>query len=366
VTIDDKRVVPPVSANGQGSMTAVLGAAFLTIALTAACDETLAQAGAQPDVVVFGDDNRMTGDVRGLARGKLSFNTDSTGTIAIEWEDVVQVVSAQRFEVWSASGERYFGTLVDPETSGTIIVDSGRGVTVLDVEHVVQLAKIEQTLLGGLDVDLSVGYTYSKASDITQLSLAWGVAHRRERRIAQANFTTNTSSSSDTEESRRIRLDTRFTRLQPNRWLWAGLAYFESNDELSLDLRSSIGGGRGRILRQTNSSRLVMLGGLVLTKEDVESVPQVENDSTVEGLLAVDLEWFRFDTPELDVTTRLTFFPNLTDTGRFRTNLDVDFRWEVFSDLFLGLSLYHSHDSDPLSDGTRNDYGVATSVGWEF
>ena len=121
------------------------------------------------DVVVFLDDNRLIGEVRGLERGKLSFNTDSTGTIAIEWLDVKQVVSRQRFEVSLANGDRYFGILVEPTQPGTMALDSGFEQRTLSLEDVVGLAEIEQTVLEGLELDLSLGYQYTNASDITQL-----------------------------------------------------------------------------------------------------------------------------------------------------------------------------------------------------
>jgi Protein of unknown function, DUF481 len=344
-------------------------APYLAALVLVASSPVLAQQAAEDadqDVVVFLGDNRLIGEVRGLERGKLSFNTDSTGTIAIEWLDVQSVVSTQRFEMSTAGGDRYFGVLVEPEEPGTITIDTGSERRNFELTEVVGLAEIEQALLEGLDLDLSVGYQYTNASDITQLTLGWDVSHRREQRIAQANFDANSSSSSDNESSRRINLDTQFTFLRPERWLWAALLSFETNDELGLDLRASAGFGRGRILRQSNNNRFVLMGGVVRTREDVQLADEETDDTTLEGVLSADLEWFRFDTPELDVSTRIALFPNLSETGRFRTNLDVDFRWEIFSDLFLNFSVYHTHNSDPPNEAAQNDYGVTTSVGWEF
>jgi len=342
-------------------------AACLAALLLGTSGEVLAQeADEDTDVVVFLRDNRLIGEIRGLERGKLSFNTDSTGTIAIEWLDVQSVVSAQRFEVSLANGDRYFGSLVESEAPGTITIDGCPERRSFELAEVVGLAEIERTLLEGLDLDLSVGYQYTNASDITQLTLSSDVSHRREQRIAEAHFDANTSSSSDNESSQRINLDTQLTFLRPERWLWAALVLFETNDELGLDLRASAGFARGRILRQSNNNRFVLMGGLVRTREDFELTDEETDDTTLEGVLSADLQWFRFDTPELDVSTRIALFPNLSDTGRYRTNLDVDFRWEVFSDLFLNFSIYHTHNSDPPSDAGQNDYGVTTSVGWEF
>lgn len=46
------------------------------------------------------------------------------------------------------------------------------------------------------------------------------------------------------------------TRFRSNRWFNTYLLGFESNDELGLDLRTSIGAGAGRYLIQTNTSEL--------------------------------------------------------------------------------------------------------------
>ena len=50
--------------------------------------------------------DRLTGEVKGLERGKLAFKTDPTGTIKIEWLDVASLESIETFEVDLTSGER--------------------------------------------------------------------------------------------------------------------------------------------------------------------------------------------------------------------------------------------------------------------
>jgi hypothetical protein len=134
--------------------------------------------------------------------------------------------------------------------------------------------------------------------------------------------------------------------LLPERWLAGGFASLESNDELDLDLRSSIGAAGGRILRQSNRSRIQLVGGLVLTEERVSAPTESRTESAVEGLFGAD--------------------PNLSDMGRYRTSFDTDFRWEIISDLFWGFTLYHRYDNEPIADGSGTDYGVTTSLGWKF
>ncbi len=78
-------------------------------------------------------------------------------------------------------------------------------------------------------------------------------------------------------------------------------------------------------------------------------------------------DWFRYDSPELDLSTSLQVIPSLTDTGRVRGELDVKLKWEMIEDLFWELDIYDSVDSRLVVTGAeKNDYGVITSLGWDF
>lgn len=86
---------------------------------------------------------------------------------------------------------------------------------------------------------------------------------------------------------------------------------------------------------------------------------------------SVDLtwDWFRYDTPELDLTTTLQIFPNLTDTGQYRGEFEIELKWEIIEDMFWSLSFTETYDSkvdESLGEGKKKDYSIITSVGWDF
>ena len=101
------------------------------------------------------------------------------------------------------------------------------------------------------------------------------------------------------------------------------------------------------------------------TREELAG--ETSDQDTIEALGTVRWDWYRYDAPELDLSTTLQVIPNLTDTGRVRGELDVSLKWEMISDLFWELSYYHSYDSRPATEGAeKSDYGVVTSVGYDF
>lgn len=134
---------------------------------------------------------------------------------------------------------------------------------------------------------------------------------------------------------------------------------------MGLNLRTSIGLGLGRYLQQTNSSEFGLIAGVIGTSETLEG--DVSSQENIEGLLALDYSRYIYDDPMLDLSSRLSIFPSITESGRMRAQFDINLRWEMFADLLWDLSYYNTYDSNPASGSeSTNDYGVVTSIGWSF
>jgi hypothetical protein len=333
-------------------------AAFVAISMPAiAADKT--------DILIFVNGDHLTGEVKSLERGRLRFNTDATGTISIEWDDVASLESEQNIQVETEEGVRYFGHLSAATEERHLTVQTGSGPVILDAAHVVLMTPIEATIIDRLDGDITAGYNFAKASEVQQFVLGLDIAYRTQIREFGLTLDAVTSDSADNDSSQRESLAIDYNRFWRNHWLTGAVIRLDRNDELELDLRTSFGAGGGRILRQTNSTALQLTGGLQVSRENVSGA--VSDENTLEAFGSLTWDWFRYDTPELDFSTNLQVYPNLTDTGRVRAEFDVKLKWEIVEDLFWQLSFYDSFDSDPVIVGAeKNDYGVNTSIGWEF
>ena len=336
----------------------VLIAALIAISMPAiAADKT--------DILVFVNGDRLTGEVKSLERGRLRFNTDATGTISIEWDDVASLESKQNIQVETENGARYLGHLSAATDEKRLVVEMSSGPVVLENEHVILMTPIEARGLDRIDGDISAGYNFAKADEVTTTYLSVDLNYRTEARILSLDFDALFSDSSTNEPSQDSSLDLEYTRLLANRWVAGGILTLERNDELGLDLRTSIGGGGGRILHQSNNSSLSLVGGLLLSREKVGA--GVADEDYLEAFATLTWDWFRFDTPELDLTTSLQVIPNLTDSGEYRGEVEIEFKWEIIEDFFWALAISDSYDSKAeLSGGENNDYSIITSVGWDF
>jgi len=324
-----------------------------------------AQGWANTGVVYFKNGDKLTGEVKSLEKGLLRFKTDATGTIAIEWDDIAAVSSDQNVQVETEEGLRFLGHLVRSEEPGKVTMVTRSGPFEIDAQRVIKMTPIKETVVGRFDGVVTAGYDFTKATEVKQVNLGLDLEYRTELRIFSLDLSATSSDSVGIDSSQRgdLRLD--YRRLRPNRWVTTGTIQLTRNDQLGVDLRTSIGVGGGRILRQTNSTHLLVESGLLLSRENIAG--GLKSEGSVEAMGSVRWDWFRYDLPELDLSTTFQLIPSLTVSGRVRSEIEIKFTWEFIDDFFWIMSFYESYDNKP-SDPTAetNDYGINTSIGWNF
>ncbi len=323
------------------------------------------------DVVVLRNGDRITGEIKGLSRGKLDYSTDDAGRLSIKWEKIARVTSQFFFEVELSSGRKFFGRLAEPAEDGRVVVQLTRPDTI-PLHEVVSLVRIDARFVTRLKAYLDVGFTLAKANLATTFTTSGEVAYRGQRIGGKVAFNSYAQGQRDVPTTTRNSFNLSAQRYLPRRWAAGGVLGLEQNDELSLDLRVTIGAAAGRTQVQTNSAELSFLGGAVLVQEsfshrDSAGGPADTVKTSVEGLIGANWSAFRLDSPKLDFSTELRIYPGITTLGRVRGDLDVRVRYELLKDFFVGLNLSDQFDSRPPGgSGARNDFITSVSIGWSY
>lgn len=328
------------------------------------------------DVVHLRNGDRVTCEIKKLERGQLKVSTDSMGTIYIEWKDVVGVTSKELYVIEMQDGSRVQGTLAETDTEGQLLLRGG-GTTgeaaagsvedqSVSMAKVVWLdpLKLDEQIIKRWDGSVSAGFDATKANNDTSLSASFDARRRAEDFILNFSGSVYSRSQDGVEDSVRADFNSIYRGLLEDRWFWAALGTLERNDELGIDLRTLGGAGYGRFLVQTGRTLWSATGGLAVVNEQLAGDEDAQ--TSVEVLLNTDYEFFTYDTPKTTLTTSLTVFPSLTESGRVRSQLDFALRRELITDLFVEISVYDSYDSKPPEDGETNDYGIVTSLGYTF
>lgn len=320
---------------------------------------------AKTDIILFKNGDRLTGELKALDRGKVSFDTDAAGVIKIEWDDIEQLFSNTTYEVTLDHGERLYGSLVETTRHSEIRLQTESTTLDLPFQTVVRMNPIKSTVLDRIDMNVDIGYSLAKANKLEQSNLGYNFSYRAEKRQIKLSFDGSTSSSDSNPSSTRVFGDFGYLRfLEKSTWYPFGAGQIERNDELGIDRRLSLGGGMSRWLRDTNQNRIAFSGGLIRSLEYDNASTETKADT--EALVAMDLEWFRYDTPQLDVSTKFTLYSRLSGTREPRGNLDVNFKWEIFKDFYWSFSFYYTFDRQTEGGEPTTDYGSFVSIGWKL
>ena len=340
---------------------------YLILLSLAALSVTDAHAAPKTDVVVLANGDHVTGEVKELAQGKLTYKTDDAGTLYIEWDKIVSLESQQRLQVKLTSGNWLAGTATATTSPGRLqLTDSHTGSSViLLLNEIVYLHPIDEgKRLALFDGYVTAGYSFTKAYSLQEFAFTGGLSTTNEKRRWSVDAATAITTQDGENDTQRFDVSGQRRRFLPQRWFWQATLQFESNDELGLNLRTSAGGAFGQYLVQSNEHEWAWYAGANLTQEQPVQQP---NTHDVEALFGTQYAYFHYDSPERSAYVDLRLLPSLTDSGRVRATATARCRYEIVKDFFFELSLYGSYDSRPGADAkSHSDYGTETSLGFTF
>ena len=335
-------------------------ASVLAAGVLAAAGPALA---ADTDIVVLKNGDRFHGEIKGMEYGRLQLLTTTMSTVYVEWDKVAGLVSPNFFELELMDGSRYYGSL-EPADAGTLGVALEAQINALDVWQVVRIRRIKSSFWDRIDGSISLGANYTRSSEIGQGSPSASLRARRPAFELSTDFSTTITVQPDQPDQSRTAFGVSYLRLMRNRWFVPAVGKLERNTDLGLDLRSSVGGGMGRYVLQTNRSVLSAAGGLLLNREN-----PVEGDTTtnVEAFVATTYEFFTYDTPKTSIDTTFALFPSLNVSGRYRTDFSLTLSREIVKDFTVGVTAYDSYDNKPPGgSSSTHDLGISLTIGWSF
>jgi hypothetical protein len=324
------------------------------------------------DILVMKNGDRMTCQIKGLDAGVLYVSFDYIdGTASVEWSKVARLESNQLFIVKTEDGSVYTGKLKTPESAAgepvkIEVFEPPEPAVLLDNPQVVSIIETSEKFWRRFNGEVSFGVIYSKGNKSTQYTFGSQTVYLRERWSAAANFNSTLSSSTGTSASTRNLLDLIGTRLLPwNNYFYSGLGSFLQSSAQGITLQTSLGGGIGRYLKNTNRSKISVLGGLSWQKTNYHpSLVPVGKQNLAAAMIATDISLFKFDKTNLDVSA--TLFPALSEPGRFRFNTNATYYIKLISNLSWNVSFYGNWDNRPPTGFSGSDYGSSAGLSWTF
>ena len=370
---------------------------------------------AKTDIVTVANGDQITGAVNAMSSGKLSLSTDYAGIVNIKWREVRQIESRYIYEVRLDDGERIYGRFVGNDIPNQLSFQSGRVNRQVDIDDIVEVRSIENELADKLDLALGATVYADPNTQTLVLNARGQYDVRGGRTTFQASINdTRTSIKSSAEETpcdcsenpdggtvdtpeapaNKDTESSNASSFEISREFWRERgtaqsyrvlnARYETNDELGIAHRGSLGFGLGRYLINDLGNELAISAGLQGVQERRKTCDDQTGDSgnpifteddsretCNDAELFLNVKWhlYSFQNLDMDISLNGNTYPSLSDWGRVRGDLKLLINWELFDSFYWTVDAQTIIDSAGDRDDnslSNSDYTISTGVTWRY
>ena len=320
--------------------------------------EPLPAADAEADEVTLTSGNRLTGRIRELIRGQLTFRIDGAGTVDIDKTNIETLRSARTFEIELTTGERLSGSIGGTQP-GMPEIATATGPRVVAIKDIARITWIGASIRERSSATVELGFDFVSGGDAIDWTFSGEIDNRTTNYLTKATFDSLLRRQNHDTTQRRNVLDLTSRRFLQDRWFVIGELSAAEDLQLGLDSRYLAGLGGGRTLAQSYRTIIALYGGLDYALEDYSGVPG--NDGSVEAFATVEWDWFEVGA-DIELTTKSTVYQSF-DRSRTRLELNWGLRREIFRNFYWSLNVFESYDSDPPAELESGDFGLNLAIG---
>lgn len=321
--------------------------------------------GQKTDTIVHINGNILTGEIKRLNYGIVTFKMDGMGTIKYELDKIQSIKSRKYFEIKLSNGLYYFGSFDTSHFKRKVKVILSERIELVDIKSLIEVYPIKQNFWLRVYGNFDLGIDFNKGSGIGNLNFNGLIGFRKRKSLVELSWTNNSTAQADTITSAKADLTLNYQRYLKNKWSAGLRTGINENTELGLDLRLFLTATGIWDIVHNNRNRLYLEGGISTNREYSNGDTTAINN--VEAILATQYKLFKFTSPEIDITTDFTLYPNITTKGRLRLEYNLKSKIEIFHDFYVGINYYYSFDSKPISTtASHEDWGITTTFGYSF
>ena len=218
---------------------------------------------------------------------------------------------------------------------------------VLDSSRIVNVAETSEKFLQRFTGGVNGGLTYTKSNQSTQYNLSALVSYPRERWVAQLGLTSTLSHSSGVTASTWNQVTFGAFHLLPwNNYFYGGLGCFLQSAEQGINRQTTLGGGIGRYLKNTNRTTISVLGGFAWQNTNYrQSIVPIGTQDVAAGLIAGDVKLYRFNKTNLSLSALLLLA--VSEPGRVFFTANASYYIKITGNLSWNILFYGNWDNQP-------------------
>ena len=335
-----------------------------------------AQAGLA-DQVTLKNGDRITGAIVKKEGKTLTIKTDVYGTVTAPWEQVTALESGEPLNIELPDGKTVKATL---ETSGgkVELKETGQQLTfaeVVAIRNAAEQRAYERLLRPGWD-ELWAG--------TATLSLAGTQGNAQTRTFtvtANADRATKTDKTSlhfnavkasavvngvNSETAQAVRGGWSYNHGIGSRFFFNSINDYEYDRFQALDLRIVLGAGLGYVAWKGERGQLDLSAGGAYSRANFSPTPPEPGFTRNSAEVYWGEDWNYKLNSATSLVQRFHMFLNLSQTGQYRMNFDLEANTRLLKWLTWNLSFSNRYLSDPVPGRKTNDILYSTGIGVTF
>jgi len=318
------------------------------------------------DTIYHINGNILTGDFKNLTYGVVLWKMDGMGTISLEEVKINTIISQKKFEIKMKNDLIYFGSFAASKTKRTVFIVTADKKELVNIEDIVEVYPIKGNFWKRVSGDFSLGFNYSKGSDIATVVFSGNLDYRKKISYFNLSWNDNNTYQGDTLNASKTNVGIAWQRLLKKGWSAEIGVSGNQNTELGTKIRWELDLMGIKDISYNSWNRLYVGSGLSITSETNYNDPLAKND--LAGIFQAVWKVYKYTNPKVWVDANMSYIPYLTDGGRYRTSFNLNPKVSVFSDnLKIGFTFYYNYDSEPPSEAySTNDYGINLQLSYSF
>jgi hypothetical protein len=318
------------------------------------------------DTIFFNNGSTMIGEINKIKLGVLSFDPDDANDITVQLRNLKTLSAVRKvFRIETVRQDVYYGRLIPDTTKNYVKMVHGGDTSLLYLQDITVMYPYEKSFMQRFSGDVGLGYSYTRSSNFGRVNFNGNMnyASRKEQISLSASAIYTMSDTSFTRDNENLYF--KYNYYFSPTWFATGFLAYQRNIELGLDRRFQEGFGGGNKFITNQHIYAWARSGLVFNQE--KNVEGATTGTLTEIFGQLQFNFFRFTKPEVNLDFAQTFYYNLSQSGRFRTDGQTSLNWEIINDLDLNLSFYSNFDSKPpAAESKEFDFGITFGLSYSF
>ena len=316
------------------------------------------------DTLILKNKDRIIGEIKRMENGIATIKTDySDQDFKLKWKEVTGLASSQTYLLILSNGNRYNSMLHYNEKEETVTLRHGTEEIEVSIIDIVYINPVNKKFLSRFKASVSIGFNFTKSNNLKQITTRSNLEYTSNYWTFSGAFNYVNSTQDDVDAVKRTdgNLGVKYF-LQNDHYVFVS-SEFLSNTEQKLNLRLATKLGFGKYFFHNNRSYLGGSLGLVWNNENFSDVDNTtQNSAEIFGSLELNL----FDLKDFHMLTNITLYPSLTESGRVRSDFNLDLKYDLPLDFFIKLGGTYNYDNKPVEGASKDDYVIQATFGWEL